>query len=115
MKKYELQDFIPTSPEGFTKRVFHKSPNGLVFTLNFLPGQTLNPHTHLTSDLLVTVLEGQGEAQVDEKAVPISHGTVIWCEGHERFALRNTGEGRLSLLVVLYPAPSDNRFASDIR
>ncbi len=115
MKTYELHDFMPTSPEGFTKRVFQKSPNGLVFTLNFLPGQTLTPHTHLTSDLLVTVLEGQGEVEVDDKAMPVSQGTVVWCEGHERFGLRNTGAGRLTLLVVLYPAPSDNRFAGDIR
>ncbi len=115
MKRYQVQDFEPTSQEGFTKRVFQKSPHGLVFTLNFLPGQTLAPHTHVTSELLVTVLDGQGEVQVDDKPSPISQGTIVWCQGHERFGVRNTGPGRLSLLVVLYPAPADNKFAGDIR
>ncbi len=114
MRRYQLQESLRTSPEGFTKRVFQKSPNGFVFTLNFEPGQTLPLHAHGSSDLFVVVLEGQGEAESDDGTTPIAQGTALWCEGREHFGVRNTGTARLSLLVVLYGSP-DPKFGNDVR
>ncbi len=65
MDVHQLADYQDTSPAGFTKRVFQQSPNGLVFRLNFAPGQALPPHTHAESEIAVTVLEGEGEANVE--------------------------------------------------
>ncbi len=115
MKRVQTADFTPTSADGFTKRMLRESPNGLVFTLTFAPGQQLKPHTHEQSDLTVLVLEGQGEATVDGHRERLAAGTVLMCEGREAFGVDNTGGGRLSLFVVLHPAPADARFAGDIR
>ncbi len=115
MKKVDIGEFTPTSAQGFTKRMLKQSANGLVFTLTFAPGQRLNPHTHEQSDLTVLVLEGTGEATVAGQAQPLSPDTVLMCEGQEAFGVENTGGGRLSLLVVLHPAPQDGRFAGDVR
>lgn len=113
MDAYHLGDYQQTSPAGFTKRVFQQSPNGLVFLLNFEPGQSLPSHQHDQSEITVTVLEGQGEATVQERNVPLHGGTVIHCRGDESFSVQNTGSGRLSLLVFLYP--TNPKFAANVR
>ncbi len=115
MKRVEISGLTPTSAEGFTKRMLRQSRNGLVFTLTFAPGQQLRPHTHEQSDLTVLVLEGEGQVIVAGHREPLSRGTVVFCEGQEAFGVENTGGGRLSLFVVLHPAPADARFAGDLR
>jgi quercetin dioxygenase-like cupin family protein len=113
MKLFQLADYQDTSPAGFTKRVVQQSPNGLVFRLNFEPGQALPAHTHAESEIAVTVLEGEGEATVDGRTEPLRQGTLIHCDGKESFSVRNSGSSRLSLLVFLYPG--NPRFASNVR
>ena len=113
MDVFNLGDYQHTSPAGFTKRVFQQSANGLVFRLNFEPGQTLPPHTHAESEIAVTVLEGQGEASADGRTEALRPGTVLHCLGAETFSVRNTGSSRLSLLVFLYPGNS--KFAANVR
>lgn len=113
MQLFRLSDYHTTSPEGFTKRVFQQSPRGLAFTLNFEPGQTLPAHTHGESELLLTVLEGTGEATVDAKKVPLAAGTVLHCDGPETLSMENTGAAILSVLVLLYPG--EPRFGKDVR
>ena len=113
MDTHHLETYQHTSPDGFTKRVFQQSPNGLVFLLNFEPRQTLPSHTHGQSELVVTVLAGEGEATVDGRKEPLRGGTLLHCVGNESFSVENTGAGRLSLLVFLYPG--DPKFAGDVR
>lgn len=113
MQLYPLEDFQPTSAEGFTKRVFQQSSRGLVFTLTFQPGQTLPAHSHGTSELVMTVLKGAGEATVDGRKVPLSPGALLHCDGPETLSLENSGGQTLSVLVVLYPG--EPKFASDVR
>jgi quercetin dioxygenase-like cupin family protein len=113
MNVFQIDDYAETSTAGFTKRVFLKSPNGLVFRLNFEPGQALPAHTHAESEIAVYVIEGQGEVQVDGRTEPIRAGTLVHCQGSESFSARNTGSSKLSLLVFLYPG--NPRFESSVR
>jgi len=113
MKLLHLDDYRKTSTEGFTKRVLLRSPHALVFTLNFQAGQTLPPHTHADSEIVVQVLAGEGQATVDGRVEALRVGAVMQCNGAESFSVQNTGSSVLSLLVCLCPANS--RFASDVR
>ena len=113
MKLLKLDDYQDTSAAGFTKRTVHQTPQAFVFVLNFDAGQSLPAHTHADSEIVVTVLSGEGRATVDGRAEPIRAGTVVQCEGRETFSIDNTGRSRLSLLVFLYPGNS--RFASNVR
>jgi quercetin dioxygenase-like cupin family protein len=113
MDLFHLEDYQQTSAEGFTKRVFQQSASGLVFRLNFEPGQTLPVHSHGKSEIAVTVIEGEGEVTVDGRVERVRTGTVVHCQGHESFSFRNTGHARVSLLVFLYPG--DPRFAGNVR
>ncbi len=113
MDRFNLDNYRDTSPAGFTKRMLVQSANALVFTLNFEPGQTLPTHTHEQSEIIVTIMVGEGEASVDERVEPLRPGTVLRCAGSEVFGVRNTGTGVLSLLVVL--VPGNPRFAGNVR
>jgi len=113
MKLQHLDDCRDTSTAGFTKRMVHQSAHGLVFMLNFQPGQALPAHTHEDSEIVVTVLSGEGQATVDGRAEPLRTGTVIQCNGNESFSVQNNGSSVLSLLVFL--APGNPRFASNVR
>lgn len=113
MDVYDVENNLQTSPVGFTKRVIQQSPNGIVFILNFAPGQSLPSHTHANSELTVTVLEGQGEAMAEQRSEPLRRGVVVHCRGEESFSVKNTGSERLSLLVFLYPGIP--KFAANVR
>lgn len=113
MKLFSLADYAATSRDGFTKRVFLQSGGGLVFRLNFEPGQSLPPHAHDASEIAVQVLEGEGEMRADDQVEQARAGQLVHCSGSETFSVRNTGASRLSLLVFLYPGNS--RFAGDVR
>jgi quercetin dioxygenase-like cupin family protein len=113
MDVYRLEEYLQTSPAGFTKRVIQQSPGGLIFLLNFAPGQSLPSHTHDNSELIVTVIEGIGEAKVEERGVPLHRGVIVHCRGKESFSVSNTGTERLSLLVFLYPG--NPKFAANVR
>ncbi len=113
MNLQHLDDCRDTSTAGFTKRMIHQSANGLVFTLNFQPGQTLPAHTHDQSEIVVTVLASEGQATVDGRVQPLRTGTVVQCNGNESFSVQNTGTSALSLLVFL--APGNPRFAGNVR
>ncbi len=113
MRLFSLDDYAATSSEGFTKRVFLQSAGGLVFRLNFAPGQSLPPHKHDQSEIAVQVLEGEAEVRADDQVENVRAGQLAHCGGSETFSVRNTGPARLSLLVFLYPGNS--RFAADVR
>ncbi len=113
MDLLHLDDYKETSAAGFTKRMIRQSAGGLVFRLNFEPGQSLPAHTHAESEITVTVLEGEGQAGADGRTQPIRAGTILHCTGNESFDVQNTGTKRLSLLVFLYPG--NPKFAGNVR
>jgi quercetin dioxygenase-like cupin family protein len=110
----KLEDgYQDTSAAGFTKRMVRQTPNALVFVLNFEPGQTLPPHNHADSEVVLTVLSGEGQATIDGRAQPLRAGSLLQCDGAETLSVENTGASRLSLLVFLYPG--NPRFAGNVR
>src|SRR5512133_2200630 len=100
MEVFKLDTTEETSPAGFTKRMLSQSAASLLFMLNFEPGQSLPPHTHDESEIIVSVVRGEGHATIDGRAEPLRPGTVLRCTGGEAFAVTNDGSSPLSLLVV---------------
>ncbi len=113
MTLHQLDDYLVTSTAGFTKRMVSTSTGGLVFVLNFLPGQELPAHTHAESEVVLAVLEGEGETTVDGRVERVRRGSILHIEGKETLSARNTGQTPLSILVFLYPG--NPRFAGDVR
>lgn len=115
MRRITAQDYIATSTMGFTKRILDNKPEGTLFALNFAPGQALPPHTHEESHLMVHVHSGMGEATVGDQKYEVGPRTILLCEGHELFSIKNTGADVMTLICMLYPTPANPAYAKDIR
>jgi quercetin dioxygenase-like cupin family protein len=106
MKIENIKNKIAYSDKTISKRVLFAEDKVLNFMLNLRPGQTIPPHTHEQSDLVLHVLFGDGEATVDGNVQKITDGDVIHMRGEEVFGMTNTGDRDMSCFVVITPNPS---------
>ena len=100
-----INDAIIFSDDSITKRVLFAEKNILTFILNFKPGQTLPPHKHEKSTLLLSVLSGCGEIKVNDEVKNISKGSVVFVNGDDELSIPTVTE-KMSIHVVISPNPS---------
>lgn len=67
------------------------------------PGQTLPPHRHGASDLMLFAVEGEGVLETDGGAVAFEAGSLAFYRGDEELRVSNEGRVGLSLLAFLAP------------
>ncbi|MEF2144512.1 MAG: cupin domain-containing protein [Desulfovibrionaceae bacterium] len=102
MKKIGLHD-----ENGFKDKVFstfhaHASPYTKVVNFNFEPGQELPVHSHdIEGELVLTVLEGEGEFLAENGSMPAKAGDVLVSPIAEPHGVRATT--RMRVLVVIAP------------
>ncbi|MEO6157835.1 MAG: cupin domain-containing protein [Ilumatobacteraceae bacterium] len=81
-----------------------------VRVIRLSPGQTLPPHTHSTSDLMIYIVEGSGTlALTNGEALVFATGSLAYLNGDEELRLSNTGTTGLTALAFLappFPPPS---------
>jgi quercetin dioxygenase-like cupin family protein len=113
MKNYRLDDFM-VKPEGkLAKRMIYKDSQVIAFILNIAPGQSLPPHTHFTSTLLLQVLSGNGVLHVDGQPFALAEKQLVQLEGPEKMSVYNTGEQTLVLYVTISPNPPAEGYSVD--
>lgn len=67
------------------------------------PGQALPTHTHATSDLMIYIVEGSGELDVDGSTVDFAAGSLAFFRGDEELRLANNSTTGLTALAFLAP------------
>lgn len=67
------------------------------------PGQTLPPHTHGASDLFLYAVEGNGELDTPEGAVPFGAGDLAHYRGDEELRVTNNSTVGLTMIAFLAP------------
>lgn len=67
------------------------------------PGQSLPPHTHGASDLMIFAVEGQGLLDTEGGTVHFSAGSLAFYRGDEELRVSNEGVTGLTLLAFLAP------------
>ncbi len=78
----------------------------LLLGLNCLePGQEQHLHRHADQDKFYFVLEGEGEFVVGDETRTAGEGVTVWAPAGVPHGVTNRGEGRLTLLVGIAPAP----------
>lgn len=70
------------------------------------PGQEQAGHRHAMGDKLYYVLMGTGTVRVGAEQREVRPGDLVCAPAGEEHALRNTGGGRMALLVVMAPKPA---------
>jgi mannose-6-phosphate isomerase-like protein (cupin superfamily) len=82
--------------------VTHQSVDNPVFTTGistYPKGQGAPLHSH-NCDEQVTLLEGQGEVEVDGKVTPLKPHDSTYIPGDHQHAFRNTGEAPMKILWI---------------
>jgi quercetin dioxygenase-like cupin family protein len=105
--KVTLKEAIVYNEGRFTKRIIYKKGNSTVFVLNFLPNQELPAHKHPGSEVFIHVVKGTGTMKIDGKESIIHAEDIIFVEGEEVFAFKNTGTEPVSLYVTLTQIPNE--------
>lgn len=67
------------------------------------PGQSLPPHRHGASDLMLFAVEGEGVIGTDDGTVRFGAGSLACYRGDEELRLSNEGPTGLTLLAFLAP------------
>lgn len=101
----QINDHTGVKPEKFYKTTLFHSET-LLLGLNCLePGQVQKPHDHADQDKFYYVAEGEGNFWLGEERVTAVTGEVVWAPAGLVHGVANEGDGRLTLLVGIAPAP----------
>jgi mannose-6-phosphate isomerase-like protein (cupin superfamily) len=87
------------------KATLFQSPRLLVGLNAFEPGQEHALHAHAGMDKVYQVLEGDGVFLLKDRELPMTAGQLLVAPEGVPHGVRNTGTGRLLVLLVLAPAP----------
>jgi quercetin dioxygenase-like cupin family protein len=93
------------SPDKMGKVTLAQGASLLAGLNCFEPGQEHKLHAHAGQDKLYVVLEGTGEAVIGTETQPLSAGDAAFAPADVPHGMRNTGTGRLVVMVVLAPPP----------
>jgi quercetin dioxygenase-like cupin family protein len=78
----------------------------LMLGLNCLePGQAQQPHVHDDQDKFYYVVAGAGRFWLGEERLVSAAGELVWTPAGLLHGVENDGDGRLTLLVGIAPAP----------
>ncbi len=100
-----VDDFVGTREDKFYKTTLFRG-EALLLGLNCLePGQVQTAHTHDDQDKFYYVVAGHGRFTLGNEQVPATTGEVIWAPAGLLHGVTNEGDGRLTLLVGIAPAP----------
>lgn len=113
MKKFSLSDYIVEPEDKIAKRVIYNDKNTLAFVLNIAAGESLPDHTHFDSTVLLQVIEGKAQVNVDDKPVAMEQRELIQIDGPEKMSVDNIGNNTLILYVTISPLPPEERYSVD--
>ncbi len=101
----KISDHTGAREEKFYKTTLFRTDT-LLLGLNCLePGQTQKPHTHDDQDKFYYVVEGTGRFWLGEEQITAASGALVWAPAGLLHGVTNEGNGRLTLLVGIAPAP----------
>jgi quercetin dioxygenase-like cupin family protein len=101
----QISAYTGAKEEKFYKTTLFRAET-LLLGLNCLePGQVQKPHTHDDQDKFYYVVEGSGRFWLGEERVTAVTGEVVWAPAGLLHGVENEGDGRLTLLVGIAPAP----------
>ncbi|RMD50702.1 MAG: cupin domain-containing protein [Candidatus Thermofonsia bacterium] len=100
-----IADHVGTREEKFYKTTLFRA-DALLLGLNCLePGQVQKAHVHDDQDKFYYVVSGNGRFWLGDEQIEAGEGNVIWAPAGLSHGVENHGNGRLTLLVGIAPAP----------
>jgi quercetin dioxygenase-like cupin family protein len=103
MKTIHLSDATAYDPDSFVAEPLLDGTQSNVRIIRLSSGQTLPPHTHSVSDLMLYVVEGTATLVTDDGPTPFPNGTLVFLRGDEELRVSNEHDTGLTLLAFLAP------------
>ena len=88
------------------KSTLFESPRLLVGLNAFEPGQSHALHAHAGMDKVYQVVDGEGVFLLEGRELPMKAGDLLVAPDGVPHGVRNTGAGRLLVLLILAPSPA---------
>lgn len=103
MKILSLADAPAHNADRFVAVPFADGVHSNARLIRLAPGQTLPPHTHGQSDLMLYAVEGETSIDTDDgpRTLPAGHLAVL--SGTEELRATNNGDAPVTLLAFLSP------------
>ncbi|SRR6056297_378715 len=103
MKIAHLTDATGYDPSSFVAEPLLDGSVSNVRLIRLSPGQTLPPHTHGVSDLMLYVVEGTSTLVTEHGPQQFTTGSLVFLRGDEELRVTNEGEVGVTLLAFLAP------------
>ena len=97
---------VAFAAEKMKKTNLVETPNLFCDVYGLEPGQQQAAHRHAVGDKLYYVLMGTGTIRVGTEEREVRPGDLVCAPAGEDHAVRNTGGGRMALLVTMAPLPA---------
>ena len=103
MKMITLADAADYDNDRFVAEPLLDGIQANVRIIRLSAGQVLPAHTHAPSDLMIYIVEGVGELEVNGTTVPFVAGSLAFFTGDEELCLANNSTSGLTALAFLAP------------
>lgn len=87
----------------YFRQVLHTGPHSQLVVMSIPPGEEIGEEVHSKTDQLLVIVDGKGEAVLDEKRQPADEHNVIFVTAGTVHNIRNTGNKDLKLFTVYSP------------
>jgi quercetin dioxygenase-like cupin family protein len=98
-----LADTPPYNPAEVVANAWLTADQCSVRVIRLSPGQTLPPHRHGVSDLMLYVVEGDGTIDAGDTQHAFTAGSLAHYTGDEELRVSNTGAAGMTMLAFLAP------------
>ncbi len=103
MKSAHIRDVQRPQAQGVFASLLLEGDKSNVRVIRIAPRQSLPPHRHGASDLMLFAAEGDGVLDLPDGDVQFGSGSLAFFRGDEELRVRNTGSTELTLLAFLAP------------
>lgn len=103
MKIVSLADAPGYNADRIVAQPFFDGSQCNVRIIRLSPGQTLLPHKHNSSDLMLFAVEGEGQLETDDAKTRFVAGSLAFYRGDEELRVTDVSETGLTLLAFLAP------------
>jgi len=109
----DINESIVFHDKTFTKRILVANSHILCFVLNLKSGQALPVHKHENTSLVMHVLSGSGEIQINDEVEKLVKGSVVSAKGEDDFSIPTVNED-MSIFIIISPNPSNEAYSKSI-
>ncbi|HYE81907.1 MAG TPA: cupin domain-containing protein [Clostridia bacterium] len=113
MEIKNVNDSIVFNDNTFTKRVLFATDDVLSFVLNMKRGHVLPVHKHENTSLVMIVLSGSGEIQINNEVERLTKGSVVYAKGEDDFSIPSVSED-MTIYVTISPNPTNRLYSKEI-